>query len=336
MRILQTGCLAVLLAAGLAAGALAQDTVRSSAAQAGEGPGIADVVTQWRQGPSLDNARAGLSAVEFGGNIYAAGGAGLVKPRDDFEVYALVTGRWRPLSPLPVGLERFGFAAGQERLWLAGGYSADSGTEPIADMWSYDPAEDVWQAETALPGPKAAFSLVALDGQLYAIGGEEGAAGVFVYDIEAKEWSAIDAPPETSRRGAAALVVDGQIWLIGGASSGDATARVDVFDPISGVWRIGPALPEPRAGHAVALHDGAIHVFGGRSADLRRTLDDMLVLELGSRTWQAGPRLMVPRTEAAAAAVGDEIFLIGGGAGSGFFAPFTAVDSVDVLRAASR
>lgn len=331
MMILRTGFLAGVLAAGLAAGAPAQ-----GGAQAGEGPGIAAMMTQWRQGPELDHARAGLNAVEFAGDIYAAGGAGLVNPRDDFEVYSAATGRWRPLSPLPVGLERFGFAAGAERLWLAGGYSATSGAAPTQEMWSYHPADDVWQAEPALPGPKAAFSLVALDGRLYAIGGEEGSPGVFVYDIEAGEWSAIDAPPETNRRGAAALVVDGEIWLIGGASGGEATPRVDAFDPESGVWRIGPALPEPRAGHAVALHDGAVHVFGGRSADLRRTLDDMLVLEAGSRQWETGPRLLIPRTEAAAATIGDEIFLIGGGAGSGFFAPFTAVNSVDVLRASSR
>ena len=329
--IIRSGILACLAAAGLAGAASAQET-----GGAPDAPGVAGLMGPWRQGPSLETPRAGLGAVEFGGNLYAAGGAGLVNPRDDFEVYQPVTGRWRPLAPLPVGLERFGFAAGAERLWLAGGYSANSGTEPTAEMWSYDPAGDVWQAETALPGPKAAFSLVALDGRLYAIGGEEGAPGVFVYDIESGEWSAIEAPPETDRRGAAALVLDGEVWLIGGASAGEATARVDVFDPQTGVWRIGPALPEPRAGHAAALHEGAIYVCGGRSADLRRTLDDTLVLRPGSRRWEQGPKLLVPRTEAAAATLGGEIFLIGGGAGSGFFAPFTAVDSVDILRAEVR
>lgn len=292
---------------------------------------IASFSTAWRQGPSLDTPRAGLNAVDFAGNIYAAGGAGLVAPRDDFEVYESATGRWRPLSPLPVGLERFGFAAGQERLWIAGGYSDESATDPIAEVWSYDPAEDVWQAETPLPGPKAGFSLIALGGKLYAVGGT-GAPGVFVYDIEAGEWSAMEAPPEAGRRGSAALAVEGEIWLIGGASDGEATARVDIFDPASGVWRIGPALPEPRAGHAAVLHAGKVHVFGGRSPDLRRTLSDMLVLDPGARRWQEGPDLLTPRTEAAAASAGGEVFLIGGGAGSGFFAPFTAVDSVDIFR----
>lgn len=311
------------LAAAMPAGAAAQETPS----------GVAAISTPWRQGPALETPRAGLNAVDFGGNIYAAGGAGLVSPRDDFEVYEIATRRWRPLSPLPMGLERFGLAAGEERLWLAGGYSVDSATDPAADMWSYDPLQDVWQAETPLPGPKGAFSLIALDSSLYAIGGT-GAPGVFVYDIEAGEWSAIEAPPETGRRGAAAVAVDGEIWLIGGADEGEATPRVDVFDPRSGVWRIGPALPEARAGHAAALHEGTIYVFGGRSEDLRRTLSDTLVLEPGARHWREGPQLMSPRTEAAAATAGGEVFLIGGGAGSGFFAPFTAVDTVDVFRPA--
>ena len=194
-------------------------------------------------------------------------------------------GRWRTLKPLPSGLERFGFAAGQDRLWIAGGYSAASQDAPSDKMWSYDPAQDVWQAETALPGAKAAFSLLALGGKLYAIGGEDGAPGVFVYDIEAGQWSAIPAPPETNRRGVAALVKDGEIWLIGGASQGEATARVDVFDPQSEVWRIGPALPAPRAGHTAALHGERIYVFGGRSADMRRTLSDHVALHDGA--WRA-------------------------------------------------
>jgi len=35
-------------------------------------------------------------------------------------------------------------------------------------------------------------------------------------------------------------------------------------------------------------------------------------------------------------ALGAEIWVIGGGAGAGFFAPFTAVDSVDVLDRPAR
>jgi N-acetylneuraminic acid mutarotase len=213
---------------------------------------------------------------------------------------------------------------------VAGGYSADGGAEPSAEVWAFDPADNAWTPQTPLPGAKASFSLIALDGKLYALGGEDGAPGMFVLDPGAGAWSAVAAPAEINRRGAAAVEAGGEIWLIGGAAGGDATARVDVFNPDTGVWRIGPALPEPRAGHAAAVAGGVIHVFGGRSADMRRTLADHWALIEGA--WRERAAMPSARTEAAAAALDGEIWLIGGGAGAGFFAPFTAVDTVDVIR----
>jgi len=286
----------------------------------------------WRTGPDLAHARSGLSATVLDAKIFAAGGAGLTAPRDDFEVYDPETGRWSPREPLPVGLERFAMATFDERVWVAGGYTAEGGSEPSAQVWTFDPETNRWSPEAALPGPKASFSMIALDGRLYALGGEDGASGMFVYDPENGGWTAADAPLHTNRRGAAALSVDGEIWLIGGAAEGEASARVDVFDPETGAWRDGPALPEPRAGHAAAALDGVVHVFGGRSADMRRTLSDHLALVDGA--WREEAAMPAPRTEAAGAALDGEIWLIGGGAGAGFFAPFTAVDTVDVIRPA--
>ena len=286
----------------------------------------------WRTGPDLAHARSGLSAAALDGKIYAAGGAGLTAPRDDFEVYDRDTGRWSPREPLPVGLERFAMATFDGRVWVAGGYSDEGGPEPSAQVWSYDEAENEWSPEPALPGPKASFSMVEADGKLYALGGEDGAPGMFVFDPEAAGWSAIAAPLRGNRRGAAAIEMGGEIWLIGGAADGAASALVDVYDPQAETWRAGPALPQPRAGHAAAEIDGVVHVFGGRSADMRRTLGDHL--ELADGAWREGAPMPAARTEAAAATLDGEIWLIGGGAGAGFFAPFTAVESVDVIRPA--
>lgn len=290
------------------------------------------LITPWRGGPSLDSARAGLAAAELGGAIYAAGGAGLVDPRDDFDVYEPEIGRWIARPALPQGLERFAMVASGDRLYVAGGYSAESGSEPIASVWSYDPQSNVWRSEPEMPGAKASFSMLGFDGKLYALGGEDGASGMFVYDPETLEWTTLDAPTEINRRGASAVVAADKFWLLGGALDGDAVARVDVFDPSLGVWSEGPDLPEPRAGHAAATLEGAIHIFGGRSADMRRTLADHWVLEAGAADWQQGPSMPSARTEAAATALDGEVWLIGGGAGAGFFAPFTAIDTVDVLQ----
>ncbi|WP_440957275.1 Kelch repeat-containing protein [Oceanicaulis sp. LC35] len=285
----------------------------------------------WAIGPRLDQARAGLSATVLDGRVYAAGGAGLASPRDALEVYDPETRAWRVLKPMPVGLERFGMTVMGDKIWVAGGYSSEGGAEPIDSVWSYDPLSDTWSGETALPGPKASLSLVALNDQLFALGGEDGAPGLFVYDPEAQSWNAAEAPAEINRRGAAAVVVGEEIWLIGGARDGHAMNRVDIYHTVSQSWRRGPDLPEPRAGHAAAVLDGAIHVFGGRSADMRRTLASHVMLEAGGEDWRALPDMPAARTESGVVSIDGTIWLIGGGSGAGFFAPFTALDAVDIF-----
>ncbi|KAA5801722.1 hypothetical protein F1654_12620 [Alkalicaulis satelles] len=290
----------------------------------------------WRPGPRLETARAGLAAVVHDGVIYAAGGTGLVEPRNDVEALDPADGVWRARAPLPQGLERFGMAAAHGRIWVAGGYSSESRSEPSAEVWSYDPESDVWQGEPAMPRAKASFSLLHVNGALYAVGGEHGSPGVYRFDLETREWSTLEAPESVGRRGAAAVVLDGAIWIVGGSRDGETSPGVDIFDAESATWTTGPDLPEPRAGHAMAAKNGAIHLLGGRSSDMRRTLRDHLILDPGAREWRTSSSLPGTRTEAAAVALGSEIWLIGGGAGAGFFAPFTSVDSVDVLDRTAR
>ena len=318
------------------AGAELQDATTTQDAETAAPPAVSGLSlgTPWRPGPSLYEARAGLAATAHDGRIYAAGGAGLVDPRDDFEVYEPEVGRWLERAALPVGLERFAMAALGDRIYVAGGFTAESGSEPVAKMWSYDPDANVWQGEPEMPGAKSAFSLLAVDGALYAVGGEGGVAGMFVYDPETLQWGAAAAPETVNRRGAAAVVLNDEIWLIGGVRDGGSTAAVDIYDVKRGEWRTGPALPEARAGHAAVVLNGYIHVFGGRSADMQRTVRDHYRISPGDRDWRVAPALPSARTEAAAAALNGEVWLIGGGAGAGFFAPFTAIDTVDVIRPA--
>ncbi|QNL18941.1 hypothetical protein HXX25_06020 [Hyphobacterium sp. CCMP332] len=303
----------------------------------------------WRRAPELPDARAGLAAVEMNGRVYAAGGSGLTEPNSTVEVYDPSTMQWVDDTALPRGLERFGFAAVNGRLYAAGGYAAsdravnDTGAfgefrrpefeplRPSADMWSLNPLEGIWQRETSMPGPKASFQLIALNGLLYAIGGEDGTDGVFVFDPEARSWAILAAPSEITRRGAAAVALNDRIYFIGGVDEGVVTGRVDIFDPATESWTIGPALPEPRAGHAAAVVDGAIHVAGGRSESLSTTLSSHVRLEMATGSWVEEPALESPRTDAAMVSINGELMIMGGGAGGGFFAPFTAIGATDIF-----
>jgi len=314
---------------------------------AAAGPAFGD--GYWRRAQELPDARSGLAAVEMNGRIYAAGGSGLTEPNNTLEIFDPSTLQWMDATALPRGLERFGFAAVNGRLYAAGGYAASDRSRidgndltefrrpefeplrPSADMWSLDPLEGVWLRETPMPGPKASFQLVALGSLLYAIGGEDGSDGIFVFDPARRNWSTLPAPAEITRRGASAVVMNDRIYFIGGVDDGTVTGRVDIFDPASESWTIGPALPAPRAGHATAVLDGNIHVVGGRSESLSTTLSSHLRLDVEMGIWLEEPALESPRTDAAMVSINGELMVIGGGAGGGFFAPFTAIGATDIF-----
>jgi hypothetical protein len=292
---------------------------------------------RWETAARLDAPRAGLGVAVIGDHIYAAGGAGLTQPRDEFESYDAEIDRWFGETPLPRGLERFGIAALNGRVYAAGGFAMggfdpeNEAVGPSAKMWSWSPEGGVWQSEVAMPEARADFSLLTLDGHLYAVGGLLNETSLFIFDPDEKAWDTIDVPDGVTRRAAASVVADNRIYIIGGITGGTTSARVDIYDPQTDHWSRGPDLPDARSGVAAAFTAGRLHIFGGRGADQRTTLTSHSTLQPGNAQWQAATDLPSPRTGAAAAVLDNGIYIIGGGSGGGFFAPFTALDSTEIF-----
>jgi N-acetylneuraminic acid mutarotase len=286
----------------------------------------------WESAARLDASRAGLSVVVYDGRIYAAGGSGLTDPRDEFESYDRELDRWFPETPLPRGLERFGMAMINDRIYVAGGYArGEDGVAPSAGVWSWSFAGNIWQSEAAMPAAKADMALLTVGTSLYAFGGLTDDGSAFVFDPEERSWETLDVPGGVTRRGMSAAVVNGLIYLAGGRLESETSARLDIFDPVSGAWSRGPDMPAPRSGAAVAVLDGRIHLLGGRGADGRETLQTHISWRPGDDAWRDETALPAPRTGGGATVLDGEIYLIGGGAGGGFLAPFTALDTTDVF-----
>ena len=286
---------------------------------------------EWQTAARLDAPRAGLSVVVLDGRLYAAGGAGLTAPRSEFEAYDVDIDRWMPEQSLPRGLERFGLAAANGRIYAAGGYApGEMGVGPSASVWSWSPDGGVWQSEAAMPAARADFTLSEVDGKLYAIGGTRDEGEMFVFDPEAREWDTVEIPEGVTRAASSAVVINGEILIVGGFANGAPVARSDVFNPATGEWRSGPQLPSARGGMAIAFDGEQVHLFGGRGGEGNTTLDDHLTWTPGEAGWVEAEDLPSPRTNAAAAILNGGIYIVGGGSGGGFFAPFTALDVTDV------
>ncbi len=286
----------------------------------------------WSEGRPMGTSRAALAVTQMDGKIYAIGGAGRLAPMSVAERYDPKNGGWRSIPDLPVGLEQFGLAAVGGKIYAAGGYAADGDGMPSAEVWWLDEATDEWRAAPALPSPRAAFSLVAGQGKLFAIGGAgKNTDQIFVFEPELNAWRVLPGAP-TARRGATAVHIGAKLYIVAGGAQSAPSARLDIYDIKTNVWSQGPDLPLARSGHAMAVFAGKIHVMGGRSGGRGATLNDHWVYAPNSQKWSRGHDLSIPRTGAGAAAVGASLYLIGGGSGGGFYASFTSMNSVEVLR----
>ena len=76
-------------------------------------------------------------------------------------------------------------------------------------------------------------------------------------------WERI-APMGTGRGDAGAAVVDGKVLVVGGFSGYNFLSSVEVYNPSTNTWQMGPSLKAPRSGMGVAVLEGTVYVAGGK------------------------------------------------------------------------
>ena len=106
----------------------------------------------------------------------------------------------------------------------------------------------------------------ALEGlEVVALGGWDGSRNLGSFEsIRPKEsaWQ-VKGNMSCSRRGAAAVALNGQIWVLGGWDGQAYLKAVEVYDTSTGRWSQVKSMLEPRCYAAAAVMDGKIYVAGG-------------------------------------------------------------------------
>lgn len=131
-------------------------------------------------------------------------------------------------------------------------------------------------------------------------------------------WS-VAAPCPVARFEANGVVVDGELWVMGGfvSSSLEVTRRVDIYNPSTDTWRQAPDLPGAETHIAVVTLGRDIVVAGGFSGNFSfssrlPTTDAVWRFSAGSGVWSAGPTLPSAGAAFAWALLGTKLHLAGG------------------------
>jgi len=127
----------------------------------------------------------------------------------------------------------------------------------------------------------------------------------------------------------ASAVLDGRIVVAGGLTiDGAASDRVDVYDPATNTWQVGPALPIGLHHSGMAALDARVYVAGGYT---NRAGQDWVaqsrVVSLGrdERAWREEPALGGTRGGLAVAATAGRLVAVGGTDNLGRFLARTEV-----------
>jgi len=224
----------------------------------------------------------GMAAVATsGGRIYLLGGVGT---ESQVNIYDPATGSWASGAALPFG--RRGAAAVADpagRIYLLGGALDPAlGGGRMARVDLYDPATNSWASTppAAMSVPRHSLGAAWLNGRIVTAGGDDGLTTNFIgsravesYDPATNTWEPLPSLLAL-RAGMGLAAAGGKLYAVGGYSQNTSPvavfppsypAPVEVYDPATGGWTVGPSLQIPRSYAGVALSEwnGGIYIVGG-------------------------------------------------------------------------
>ncbi len=266
-----------------------------------------------------------------------------------------VDGKWILLAPYPDPSEEPGGAVVDGKLYVMGGIKPL--WQPTGVVYAYDPQANVWTARKPMPKPMHHNAITVLDGKIYLFGGfmlpQSGPPAwvtinsAWRYDPATDVWTEL-APMPTARGAAAAAVVNGKIYVVGGAAPLEGDSRpvhplrpnrslgtVEEYDPATNTWRTRVSMPVARNHVAIGAVNGKVYVIGGRLGSAFITAvpsNTDLVQEYDPATdvWALKAPMPTPRSGVAYAVIGDKIYVAGGEAQTPeYFAAFRALEVYD-------
>ena len=140
------------------------------------------------------------------------------------------------------------------------------------------------------------------------------ALGLASVSLAAEDTWTYKADMPTARTWSGGCVVDGKIYIIGGAPNGSSvTSAVEMYDPITDTWTRMANMPSARCAHATCNFDGKIYVFGGISSNLWSTAKkNVYVYDPQIDTWTQKADMPYANAWCGIAVVDATIYLIGG------------------------
>jgi N-acetylneuraminic acid mutarotase len=261
---------------------------------------------------------------------------------DIMQLYDIPTNKWRSAAPIPVPLNHPNAAAVDGKIYLLGGLvvAPDGAWRAVPNSWVYDPATDAWKELDPMPTvPRGSSAIGVYKKTIYLAGGmtvlvpgpggEQGSVvAVSALDTASGKWTTLPAAAQQipeRRDHVGGAVVGRSFYVLGGRDRGQVNVRDTVFmldlEKQDGGWitKAGK-MPTPRGGVAAAAVGSKVYTFGGEgnpAAGTSGVFNETEVYDTTTDTWEKLQPMALPRHGTSAVAIGNTIFIPGGGIAQG-------------------
>ncbi len=288
----------------------------------------------WTSATSLPVPRfEGKSVVVNGDVLYIGGITGVINDQasaresDRVDIYDPTKRTWTSGPPLPADAPRHHLALAvlDGRVYVLGGFTGIIGGADAAGVFTPSAATFVldgttWQRLADQPVARGSATAEVIGGLIYVAGGgvaePDSRTDLYVYDPASDTW-AMRRPMPTSREHVASCVVAGRMIVLGGWQGNDkhVVAAAESYDPTTDQWTHLADMPTARGGLGAVAVNGVCFAVGGEQwvGPLPATFPNVEALDLDSGLWTTAGPMHTARHGLGVAAVGDEIYAVGGG-----------------------
>ncbi len=224
----------------------------------------------WTRKANMPTARYALTTSVVNGKIYAFGGSNGQWELAVVEEYDPVKDAWTKKADMPTARYHQSTCAVNGRIYAIGGM-LQRVEMFFPTVEEYDPVTNTWTRKADMPTARSHLSTSVVKGKIYAIGGTNhrndtndynGLKVVEEYDPATDTWTK-KADMPTARWTQSISVVNGKIYVIGGAYRQVPFAVVEEYDPATDTWRSRADMPTAKAEISTSAVNGKIYVIGG-------------------------------------------------------------------------
>jgi N-acetylneuraminic acid mutarotase len=237
----------------------------------------------WTKGAATPVEMHHFQALVFDNKIYVVGAMTGAYPKEPplshVYVYDPAADAWSQGPEIPVGRRRGGAGAVvyNGEIYLVAGITNGHYDGHVAWTDAFNPRTGQWRQLPDAPRARDHFHGAIIDDKVYVAGGRRSSAAtgqtflltvpeVDVFDLKTRQWTTLPVASNipTPRAGAAAVVMNGKLIVLGGESAQPlAHDSVEQFDPATGRWTALQPLSMGRHATQGVLHDGRIYLASG-------------------------------------------------------------------------